>query len=745
MKEQLLRLRTEAKGVLANEDPENVHRMRVASRRTRTALDIFGTCFRRKQLRRWSQTMKAVTKALGAARDTDVQIIYLQGALRSASEEERLGIEWLLKRKREARASLQPALVDAIHELLDCGQLEEIVRATRGSAVRRASSKARARAIAFVHIARRVAELRTYAPFVHHEDQKEKHHQMRIAAKHLRYTLEPFDSLFADGLSEELATVKKLQEVLGEMHDCDFWVLELQSLLKKKAGEDAVELRPGIRRILAERSSMRESLYRQFVGLWDEAESEHLLDTLLDKTDSQAEEGLKPDERFVAKLEREPSQKIAVIGDIHANLPALEAVLADAERNDANITLNTGDTVGFGPFPEETVNMLMQKGVVSVLGNFDLKVLRAKGDEPGQKTDNWYAENWTNRRLSERTRRHLASLPSSIQLKAAGRRIMVVHGSPDSMDEYIDPNTPEKRLRQLAEEYKVDLLVAGHAHRPLDKVVAGTRFINPGSVGRQDDGDPRASYAILRLDPLTVERRRVEYDVTKAVEAMKEQGLPASFQRTLTEGRSLSYLNKKWEKVNGKKDVVAACWKLHDSYLGSEEHSRTVARLGLILFDCLRDLHGLGEEDRKLLECAAACHDLGWVEGRRAHHKTSMRMVIEDDELPLTDKERIVIAVVARYHRKALPDKRHAHYCNLSNKDRKRVDKLAAIIRVADGLDYSHRKIVDSLTCEHDADRIILHLAHRAEPETEEEETHKKADLMMKVFRRDLVLVWEGT
>ncbi|HVO78229.1 MAG TPA: HD domain-containing protein, partial [Methanomassiliicoccales archaeon] len=186
------------------------------------------------------------------------------------------------------------------------------------------------------------------------------------------------------------------------------------------------------------------------------------------------------------------------------------------------------------------------------------------------------------------------------------------------------------------------------------------------------------------------------------------------------------------------------CWDLNKRHLGGDAHSRKVAELALQLFDCLSDLHRLGAEERTLLECAAACHDLGWIEGRSGHHKASMRMVIEEGSLPLKKRERIIVAMVARYHRKALPDKRHAHYCNLSSKDREIVRKLASIIRVADGLDYTHSGVISSVRCEHDGDKIILFLTHRADPEMEENDARKKGDLMRKVFQRDLVLAREG-
>ncbi len=746
LRRQLIRLRAEGKGVLQNEDVECVHRMRVASRRTRAALSVFEACFPRRRFKRWSKLIKGLTQALGAARDADVQIIYLGGALKEANAAERPGIEALLRRKREARAGLHQRLVEAIEGFLEGPEIEEMTVATRVAKNGPKGTWGRSRSIAFLHIARRVAELESFAQYVRDVSQKDKHHLMRIAAKRLRYTLELFGGLFEGRLADELAMIRKLQEVLGEMHDCDVWISELESTLSRK-GRGAGTRRAGFERILADRKQTRDRMYLEFVSLWEESERNKLLDSMMDRIETQSAPGLSPYEAIEARLERDPSTKIALIGDVHGNLHALKAVLDDASREGATILLNTGDSVGFGPCPEETVELLRERGTIGVAGNFDLKVLRSCGARQKGNNQGWYAEGWTCRQLSADSRKYLKELPRTIRLDVAGKKILVVHGSPDSMDEYIDPNTKEKRLRQLAEETGADVLIAGHAHRPLDKQVDGTRFINSGSVGRQDDGDPRATYAILTLEPLAVEHRRVEYEVEAAVEAMRSRGLPRIFERALTEGRPLSYLKENeatGTEAGTTTDAVNACWELHRRYLDGDGHSRTVADLALKLFDCLAELHGLGDRERKLLECAAACHDLGWIEGRKGHHKASMRIVIEDESLPFTRKERIIVALVARYHRKAIPDKSHPHYCNFGRKDRLVVDRLAAILRVADGLDSSHRAVVHSLGCDHDADRIILHLAHKEKPDMEEMEAQNKGDLMMRVFGRDLVLVWEG-
>ncbi|MDD1770129.1 MAG: CHAD domain-containing protein [Methanomassiliicoccales archaeon] len=747
MRRQLSRLTIEARGVLSDEDAECVHRMRVASRRMRAALAVFEGCFPRKRLKRWSERMKTVTKALGAARDADVQIMFLEGMLKDSGIEVRPGIEGLLRLKRLARKRLHPPLTEAIEGLLEGGELEEMTRAARRVEEAPKGTYARSRALAYVHIGRRTAELGSFSPYVHDPTQKDRHHQMRIAAKRLRYTLELFGGLYAGGLLDELSKVKKLQEVLGEMHDCDVWVQELEAKLGRKGGNvDA--MRPGLAMVLDDRKRTRDAMYREFVALWEGLEREHVLDAMLDRIEKRAAPGLRPEEAFATRLERNPSTKVALIGDVHGNFHALRAVLEDAARNGATLLLNTGDIVGYGPCPEETVELLRKSGAIGVVGNFDLKVLRSRNAGEVSDKESWYAEGWTYRRLSADSKKYLASLPRSVSLDVAGRRVLVVHGSPDSMDEYVDPNTSKKRLKQLAETTDADVLIAGHAHRPLDKEVGGTRFINPGSVGRQDDGDPRATYAIMALEPLSVEHRRVKYDVEAAVKAMRSRGLPRMFERTLTEGRSLSFLKEKQRGGRATQtpmDAVAACWELQREYLDGDEHSHTVAHIALRLFDCLSGLHGFADEERRLLECAAACHDLGWIEGLKGHHKASMRIVIEAESLPFKKRERAIVALVARYHRKALPDKRHAHYCNLDRKDRLLVDTLAAVLRLADGLDSSHQSVVASVGCDHDADRIILHLAHKEGAEMEKNDARKKGDLMTRVFERELVLVWEGS
>ena len=237
--------------------------------------------------------------------------------------------------------------------------------------------------------------------------------------------------------------------------------------------------------------------------------------------------------------------KVALIGDVHANLPALEAVLADAEARGAQAVWNIGDFVGYGPFPNEVVKRLQQPGVVSIIGNYDLKVLKFP-----KKKANWkkskrrekhLAFGWAYESLSKKSRKFLRALPEEQRIECEGRRILLVHGSPTSVEEHLEPDTPEERLRELAATAEADVVVCGHSHRAFARKIAGVWFINTGSVGRPDDGDPRACYATLHLTPkrVRVQHHRIDYDVERAVAAVRERDLPEAFAEMLRQGRCL--------------------------------------------------------------------------------------------------------------------------------------------------------------------------------------------------------------
>lgn len=176
---------------------------------------------------------------------------------------------------------------------------------------------------------------------------------------------------------------------------------------------------------------------------------------------------------------------------------------------------------------------------------------------------------------------------------------------------------------------------------------------------------------------------------------------------------------------------------------GRDGHPTQVARLALALFDQLADHHGLGPRQRRLLECAARLHDIGWVGGRRKHHKRSMQLIQDDRSLPFKRRDRALIAQIARYHRKALPSLRHQGFAALDPSDRALVRLLAGLLRVADGLDYRHLNNVRSVACRWMPQGLVLHCRGENSAEPECVRAKQKGDLLEKVLRRPLTVVHE--
>jgi exopolyphosphatase/guanosine-5'-triphosphate,3'-diphosphate pyrophosphatase len=171
-------------------------------------------------------------------------------------------------------------------------------------------------------------------------------------------------------------------------------------------------------------------------------------------------------------------------------------------------------------------------------------------------------------------------------------------------------------------------------------------------------------------------------------------------------------------------------------------HTHQVTRLALHLFDELEPLHGLGAEERFWLHCGALLHDIGLIKGARRHHKTALRIILDTPLLPFDARERLIVGSIARYHRKALPQETHAHFAALDPADQDSVSILAALLRVADGLDYTHQSLVDDLSCETSPQQIIVHCEVRRAAEVERQRALYKGNLLEQVSGRELVVEW---
>jgi predicted phosphodiesterase len=449
------------------------------------------------------------------------------------------------------------------------------------------------------------------------------------------------------------------------------------------------------------------------------------------------------------------SVRVALIADVHANLPALEAVLEDVCRRHVDAIWCLGDLVGHGAFPDESVSAAERTCACGVAGNLDLKVVQVEEKRRGWSNgvpDKWLPYAWTFERLSPASRAYLGSLPPELRQEVEGRQVLLVHGSPESVTEPLRPDTPRERLGELALIAKAGVVLCAHSHVPLAVRAAGVWF-NPGSVGRPYDGHPRACYAVLTLGPRRVQARhyRVEYDATRADDARRERGVPDEGQEAPADERLSSRATN--PQANQEPLRLASEPAAEDSRLAAvlalaEEcdyeagHTHQVTRLALRLFDALQALHGLGRQERFWLQCAALLHDIGLMAGAQGHHKASLRIIRDSPLLPFAPAERLIIGSVARYHRAALPSERHGHYARLKPAAQRIVRQLAAILRVADGLDYTHQTLVLDLTCETSPRRVIVQCSAQREGQEECARALEKGKLLEQAFERQLVIEW---
>ena len=538
MRKPLRAMKRELAGVRQNEDIECVHRMRVASRRLRNALGLFGDELPVTARERRQKRLKGVTKSLGAARDLDVQIAFLKEYLHglgTSCQEDRPGIEYVLATLTARREAAQAEVMKALDRLTSSRVLAWLADWAHAQAGddERPTDTDELRAEAGGTVLRRLEDLLAFEPYVEQPEAVKELHAMRIAAKRLRYTLEAYAPLYADGLAPQIQWSRQLQDWLGEIHDCDVWQVELDRLADELAAraprrgrqEPApARLRPGIAHLRRERAERRAAVYEEFRSAWRQA----------------------------------------------------------------------GET-----------------------GYWD-EFRRPFGTS---RVESWRA----------RLRRRPARAAPTLARGAA-------------QDE-------------------------GARSGPVGR---GARAA--GAFGVEE-----------RLQPVFELARSCRYEV---------------------------------------------------------EHTHHVTRLALDLFGQLAKLHGLGDEHRFWLTSAGLLHDIGWIEGRAGHHKTALRLIADSPRLPWDDRLRRIIGLVARYHRKALPRSDDEHYADLSVRDREAVRKLAAILRIADALDYSHARIVEEVVCRVTAKRISIRcLATRAE-DVECARAVEKGDLAARVFDREVIATW---
>lgn len=506
----------EIPGVMEGRDIEYIHRMRVASRRLRAALPLFEPCFPEKEYRIWMRELTRITRALGEARDTDVQIAFLRKlekkrtsrmSLQKARDPHQTSpdlpaIRFLLAALQRKRSRLQDRVIASI-EGLEKSRVAEAMqqdfshRILEIRATRKRPPLHGLPAFAAYRISRRISRLLGYESWIRHPEAVAEHHATRIAAKKLRYTMEIYGALYRNGLKKPLARVKKIQELLGEIHDCDVWIDHVSRILLRErtllrnSGRSArpdTDTLASLRIFLRERERERMEMYRRFVRFWD----------------SLARNGL---------------------------------------WEDLFRTLDTG------------------------------------------------------------------------------RRV---------------------------------------------------RFLPPPCLS--------------------------ENDTEKVIDA------------------------------------------LADRAPGVAQHCRHVTRLSLMLFDSLVSLHILGPRDRFLLGAAGLLHDIGWYGGKEGHSRRGALLVFTEESLPFDLQERAVVSTIIACHRGRVDPESLPYYLLLAPENRERAIRLAALIRIADGLDFLHSGAVSTIRCIQVSDKVFIEIGGSGDLSAEKERARLKGDLFSRAFCRQLVV-----
>jgi len=255
--------------------------------------------------------------------------------------------------------------------------------------------------------------------------------------------------------------------------------------------------------------------------------------------------------------------KIALFSDIHSNLPALEAFFKDVEDHQPDVLYCLGDLVGYNIWPNEVIDEIRKRRIPTIAGNYDFGIGRRSDDcgcaykEEHEKEMGKISISFTNSLIKEDDREYLRTLPAHLkiefQLNNNKLNLLLVHGSPRKINEYLFEEREENSLLRIMEKADADILCFGHTHKPYHKIlpmvpVENSHYrhaINIGSIGKPKDGDPRGCYVLLTVNEkssiadknsIGVEFMRFDYDIEKAAKAIEHSPLPDEYAEMLRKG-----------------------------------------------------------------------------------------------------------------------------------------------------------------------------------------------------------------
>jgi putative phosphoesterase len=235
-------------------------------------------------------------------------------------------------------------------------------------------------------------------------------------------------------------------------------------------------------------------------------------------------------------------ERAAVITDVHANLPALEATLARIDELGVDAVYCGGDLVGYGPHPNEVCAQIQRREIPTIYGNYDYAIARDDHDcgcayvTPQDRELGERSVEWTLAHTRSAAKDFMRELPFDLRFTLADKRVRLVHGSPRKVNEYLFEDKPARTFERIAALSDCDVLVFGHTHKPWIHSYGGVLFVNCGSVGKPKDGDPRAAFAVLETDAkqrVAASIERVSYDAEAVAHEVAAVGLPREYAEKL--------------------------------------------------------------------------------------------------------------------------------------------------------------------------------------------------------------------
>ena len=239
-------------------------------------------------------------------------------------------------------------------------------------------------------------------------------------------------------------------------------------------------------------------------------------------------------------------KRIAILSDIHGNSAATKAVLADIDGIAPDVIYCLGDLVGYGACPNKSIDLIRDRAIPTIVGNYDDGVGFDRDDcgcaykDDGERERGQQSLMWTRSVVTDDRKAWLRSLSPEIRLDVNGVRLRLVHGSPRRINEYLFEDRDPASLARIARGADCDVLLFGHTHVPWSRRIEGVLMVNTGSVGKPKDGDPRAGWVVLTIDgdrAVDVAVRRVAYDIPAMASAIRAAtGLPDQYAADIETG-----------------------------------------------------------------------------------------------------------------------------------------------------------------------------------------------------------------